>query len=213
MKRLVFPLIVLGALAGVFWRYPPIRIVRLSDPEATKEQGQGAVDATALAGKLWDEKLAAAIGGAYDADEVIAAIRKDPEAAGKSFGRKVGISRGYFYLVRGKGAITSVEKNKVGVALEDSEQTDVALATGPIFGNAVRDATGLAAANDFPNSQDFNAISQELNRRVETEAAAPLAAGAKAGQRLHFVAAIEATSAPAGSEPMKAIPIVVRFDP
>ena len=29
--------------------------------------------------------------------------------------------------------------------------------TGHIFGNAVRDGTGLLDVNDYPNSQEFNA--------------------------------------------------------
>lgn len=43
------------------------------------------------------------------------------------------------------------------------------LETGPVFGNVLRDGTGLLDVNDFPNSQDFNALSSEINRRVEEQ--------------------------------------------
>ena len=65
------------------------------------------------------------------------------------------------------------------------------LQTGLLFGNTVRDATGLLDASDFPNSQQFNEISTELigsSKRGDpsTERAMP-----SMGRQIRFVGCVE----------------------
>ena len=53
------------------------------------------------------------------------------------------------------------------VTLRDDTTTFVrTIATEFIFGNAVRDATGLININEFKNTMDFNNVSAELNRII-----------------------------------------------
>ena len=51
---------------------------------------------------------------------------------------------------------------------ENSTNAEITLQTGLVFGDAIRDGTGLLNASDYPNSQDFNDISAALNHLVET---------------------------------------------
>jgi predicted lipoprotein len=44
----------------------------------------------------------------------------------------------------------------------------VKLATEYIYGNAIRDASGLVDIKDFTNATDLNNISEELNKKVRT---------------------------------------------
>ncbi len=60
------------------------------------------------------------------------------------------------------------------------------LELGVVVDNTVREAVGVKAS-DFANSQDFNAISSELNRRVEQEVIAPNRALLKPGVVAEFV--------------------------
>lgn len=211
MKRFALPVIVLACIAGLLWRFPPIRIVRLADAAAAQQSQK--FDARAFAEKLWTDRLMPAMSEAADAVEVVAAIEQDARAARERFGRSVGVSRGYFYFLAGEGVIVSAEGNKIGVALKEGrEASDIVLAAGPIFGNAVRDAPGLLNASEFSNSQDFNAIAQELNRRVESEVIPRLKSEAQIGRRLHFVVCVEVRNEPADLKPLKAVPVSVKFE-
>ena len=58
---------------------------------------------------------------------------------------------------------------------------------GVVVGNAVRDSTGLIDVSQFANSQDFNNLSADLNRRVETLVIAPARERLQVGARVAFV--------------------------
>ena len=67
----------------------------------------------------------------------------------------------------------------------------IRLATEFIYGNAIRDASGLVEVKDFPNTADLNAISEELNKIVRTAVIPPVKGKIKKGNRLSMVAALE----------------------
>jgi predicted lipoprotein len=207
MKRFVIPLLLLVGVAGVFWRYPPIRIVKLADAQAARQEQT--FDAAAFAGKFWDEQLTRELENAADAKEVAAAIDQDPKTVREKYGRSVGVSRSYFLFLRGEGVVVSADKRRVGLALKKGQDPDVALLVGPVFGNAVRDATGLLNASDFPNSQHFNEISQELNKLVEARVLPALMKDATAGERVQFVGCAEVRSEPGDLRPLKVVPLSI----
>jgi predicted lipoprotein len=205
MKRFVMPLVVLGVVAALLWRYPPVRIVNLAEVEASKREQ--AFDAADYARRVWDEQLKPILGTAHDAAEVAAAIRQDPREARTQFGRTMGVGRGYFLFLRGEGVVVSADSRQIGLSLGGGEEVDVVLRVGPLFGNAVRDATGLVDASDFSNSQHFNAVSQELNRIVEAEVLPAVVKIAKAGRRIAFVGCAEVRNEPGDLRPLKVVPL------
>lgn len=78
-------------------------------------------------------------------------------------GRTLGLSSSTLFFLRGSGHVVSVSKKGVAFALKDGGDTaDILLPTGLLFGNAVRDGTGLLDASAFPNSQNCNDLSTEL---------------------------------------------------
>jgi predicted lipoprotein len=81
---------------------------------------------------------------------------------------------------------------------------------GPVFGNAVRDGTGLLNPSDYPNSQDFNAISSALNHLVETRVL-PKLRDAKAGMSVRFAGCAEVDDESTDLHPLHVAPIVVEF--
>jgi predicted lipoprotein len=95
-----------------------------------------------------------------------------------------------YFLVQGSGRITKVDKDVIELAFDSANPPMTALSTGLIFGNAVRDCTGLVNGSDFPNSQDFNDISTELNHIVETKVIPVLKEKASPGKTVHFVGAL-----------------------
>jgi predicted lipoprotein len=205
MPRFVLPLIVIALAAAATWRFPLFRIVPLKEREA-KAQAE-AFDAGSYADNFWTQRLDPALADAADAASVLAALESDAGAARKNFGRTVGLSRATFFFVRGRGTIVAVEKSRVGVALrDDGEQPELWLTTGPIFGNAVRDAPGLLNGEDFPNLQHFNELASELNALVESRVLPGLREAAKVGVAIEFVACVEVPGG-AVSQPLETIPL------
>ncbi|MEZ5073077.1 MAG: DUF2291 family protein [Bacteroidales bacterium] len=95
------------------------------------------------------------------------------------FGKQLGISQSWYYLVRGQ---TVEEVGEEDFRVWHRQPDTAQVATDFIFGNAVRDASGLVSIDDFVNTTDFNNVSIALNRRVSDEVVAP-PAGVRPGKR------------------------------
>ncbi|HXI75033.1 MAG TPA: DUF2291 family protein, partial [Pyrinomonadaceae bacterium] len=132
-------------------------------------QQQAAFDPAAFAKTFWEKQLLPATDRATPATEVLALLARDRAAAAKRFGRSPGLSSIVYFFVNGFGQITAIDKDSIQIALSGADgKTIVQLNTGLLFGNTVRDGCGLLNVSDFPNSQDFNDLSTELNRLTET---------------------------------------------
>jgi predicted lipoprotein len=106
-----------------------------------------------------------------------------------------------------------VTKNGVSLALKDGDgPADILLPTGLLFGNAVRDGTGLLDASAFPNSQNFNDLSSELNRIVETTLLPQLREQAKVGAKISFAGCAELGDEDTDVKPVKVIPVSVKIE-
>jgi predicted lipoprotein len=203
----ILALVVLAA--GVTWRFPLFHVVPLKASHAT--QRQAAFDAAKFAEDFWVTRLTPHLDDAADATAVLAALAADPTEARRRYGRTVGVSRSAFFLLRGRGTIVAVDKRRIGVALEDDATAPALwLSTGPIFGNAVRDASGLLRTGDFSNSQHFNSLSAELNRLVEERVLPLLVKQASPGKRIQFVCCAETVGRT--TEPLTAVPLQVTID-
>lgn len=191
------------AVGGLLWRYPLVRIRRLADSPTV-----AAFDAQAFAERFWTDDLTPALGTAADAGEVMAAIRRDGAEACRSLGRSVGLSRTCLYLVRSAGTIVAVETAGCRVAL-DGDAGEVMLATGLVFGTAVRDVTGTVDPASRTDSRELAAAATEINRLVQDRVIAPLTTAAKAGGRAEFVACGQVQGTLPVGKPWKLIPLRV----
>ncbi len=211
MKRAVLAVIALGLLAGVFWFTPLFHLVPLK-----QEQGRQAAaefSPTNFATAFWNDKLLKSLDRAADAGQVLAALTSDPQKARTQFGRALGISSSILFFLRGTGRIVSVTKKGVALTLKDDGDTaDILLPTGLLFGNTVRDGTGLLDASAFPNSQNFNDLSTELNRMVETTLLPKLREQAKVGVKISFAGCAEVAEEDADVKPLKVIPVSVKLE-
>jgi predicted lipoprotein len=85
------------------------------------------------------------------------------------------------------------------------------LITEYVFGNAVRDASGLLNINEFTNMNDFNSISEELNGIIRTNVLPPLKANAKKGMKVQWVGAIELNREHLNLDDIEVIPIEIKI--
>ena len=109
--------------------------------------------------------------------------------------------------------MVSVSDDAVGIAVtENLTNAEIALQTGLIFGDAIRDGTGLLTANDYPNSQDFNDISAALNHNVEMNVLPVLRQQAKVGGIISFTGCAEVDDETTDLHPLKVIPIETKSE-
>jgi len=209
MKRALIILAAVVAVGVLTWFFPLFHVV--SRESLRTEREQQTFNAAAFVQEFWQKKLTPALADAADATLVLTALRENPEQARTQFGRTAGLGRETMYFLRGNGTIVTVDKKEVGVSLGDEEQVDLTLQNGLLFGNTVRDATGLLSANDYPNSQQFNEISSELNRTIETQLLPPLRTAAKVGAEIEFVGCAAVTNLPRDITPLKVVPLEVKF--
>ncbi len=213
-RRLIFRFTAAIGVAVVAWVFPPFHILRLDQARGSKEKANtnANFNATEFAEKFWNERLNPALPRAHDAKTVLDAIDGDFQAAREKYGRTVGISNSYYVFVQGTGRIVNVDSRGVGLAIRDgSVGPDVVLPAGMIFGNTVRDATGLLDMDRFSNSQHFNDLSIELNRLVETRILPGLRDRAEVGKKLRFVGCAEVPRDAKRRKPLKVVPVSVEI--
>lgn len=209
MNRVVLVIAALFVGTGLTWFFPLFHIVPLTEVAAAKAHAM--FDAATFVRKFWDKQLVPSFEQAHDATEVLTAVKTDPETARKTYGKSVGIGRVFFYFLRGEGRIVALDKTAVAVScIAPDDEGDIALQSGKLFGNTIRDATGQLRASDYANSQDFNALSTELNYIAEQEVLPCLKEQAQVGRTIRFVACVEVRGS-SNQLPLKAIPVEVDF--
>jgi predicted lipoprotein len=196
MRRFLLWLIAIFIAAAFCWLCPPFRIVPLG--QAQQKQLRGAFDAPVFARAFWNQRLLPATARAVPVAELLTVLAQDPAIARQRFGRALGLTSTACFFIKGSGRIVAIDKEGISVALDDVPAgAGVRLSTELLFGNTVRDATGLLDVNEFPNSQDFNAISAELNHLVETQVLPALRSHAAIGKKIRFAGCIELEEGPA----------------
>ncbi|HEU6448016.1 MAG TPA: DUF2291 family protein [Verrucomicrobiae bacterium] len=203
--------IAVAVAAFLCWLFPLFHVVPLK--MAVAEKTAGKFDATAFVEKFWIEKLLPAANTAVNAKGLLAAIQASPSNAKTNYSRSVGLSDSYFYFLHGEGKIVAVSDDTVSIVVTgNSTNVEITLQTGLIFGDAIRDGTGLLHASAYPNSQDFNDISAALNHEVETKVLPKLREQAKVGARISFAGCAEVNDESSDLHPLNLIPIETKSE-
>jgi predicted lipoprotein len=208
MNRFVPWVIAIVMFAGVCWFFPLFHVVPLE--RAEKEKAAATFNPTEFAEKFWNGQLLKSLNKAVKAEVLLPAIQANAAEARAKFSRSLGVSDSYTYFVSGSGRVLAVSDDEISVAVTDSATTaEVSLQVGLLFSNAVRDGTGLLNVNDYPNSQDFNGLSEALNRIIETRVQPKLREKAKVGATVSFVGCAEVNDEATDLKPLKVVPIQV----
>ncbi len=180
--------IVLTALLGLVG-YQSVYIKKLS--EVNNAAGEK-FDAAIFAKKLWDEKMPAKIDSAVDLAVLMNAVTKDKEGAFQHYSNALGIGNYRYALIKTSAKVTAVNEDEIQlqIPVADSVMSAV-LATEYIYGNAIRDASGLIDIKDFPNSSDLNGLSEAMNKIVRTTVLPSFKTVIKKGDTIHIIAAVE----------------------
>jgi len=169
--------------------YKSVYIKKLSDMKVPIDEK---FDAAAFSKKLWDEKLPTKISNAVELATFIKAAQTNPADAFSKYTKALGIGNYRYALIKTEGIITHINEDDITLEIKLGDSLMMAkLATEFIYGNAIRDASGLVDVKDFPNTMDLNNISEELNKMVRKTVLPPFKAAVKKGDKIIVTGSIE----------------------
>lgn len=195
--------------ALLFYFVPLFHAVPLTQHLNNSEQP--AFDSGKFVEQFWGNALFKASQNAVPLSEVLQAINHDPQQAAQRYGQRLGLSAKVYYLVQGHGSVMQQHQEQVLLQLEADPGQQVAIEIGPIFSNAVRDASGLLKVSQFANTQQFNAISAQINLKIEQQVLPKLQHPELAlGAELHFSGALELDENREAPNPLLLIPVSIK---
>lgn len=205
MKKKIIKYSILVAAAAIVL----INSIYISDLDEMKAESLSkSFDPAHYAEDFWNNKLPSKLPEAVDAGALVRMLLQDKERAFENHSNALGIGNIRYFLVRGEGIVEDIEENFASVRSGDEETpVDVNIAIEYIFGNAVRDASGVVDINEFSNTMDFNNISAEINRIIRTKVVPPFVENVKKGDSVAFTGAIELNREILNLETFEAIPI------
>ena len=198
---------ILGFLGILLVIYLSLNIKNLEDYRANDTPK--VFDATEYAIDFWENSLPLSIENSIDIAILLESIKENPQQAFEEYGQKLGISSTWYFMVKGKGTIQSVEKEFLVISVD--ENTKVRITTDFIFGNAVRDGSGKVDISEFLNMTDFNNVSVIINKMVKEKIVAPLKAASVLGNEIEFAGAIEIQEEQISLDSLRIIPVMANI--
>lgn len=196
-----------GILAAILVLYLSLDIQNLEKQRAAANTTTfNANDYTA---RFWNDSLPVAIANAPQLPDVLKLLNENPENAFERYGKKLGISKTHYFMLKGKGTIEKIEDEFLVLVL--GENTKVKIATDFIYGNSVRDGSGKVNIDDFLNMTDFNAVSVAINKLVKDKVVSRLRKSAAVGQWLEFTGAMELSEENIDLTAISLIPVSVKL--
>ncbi|MBN1924940.1 MAG: DUF2291 family protein [Prolixibacteraceae bacterium] len=177
----------LGMVVAIVVIILSLDVQKLDKHNANETPGE--FNAAVYAHEVWNSRIPKAIDEAPEILSLLNMLASNPGKAFHDYGRKLGISSRYYFMAKGEGKVQSVEEEYLIVSMMDSLK--IKLATDFIFGNTVRDGSGVVNIDDFVNMTDFNNVSVELNKIVKEEIVGILKAKVHPGMKMDFAGTFE----------------------
>lgn len=209
MKRVVKYLLLVLVIFIV--GYQSVYFKRLSN---VKKDDSEAFDAPAFAKKMWEGALPAKLDTAIALTDLITAIQTDPSAAFQQYTYALGIGNYRYSLVKLTGTAAVIHEDDILLQVNHADSLmTVKLATEYVYGNAIRDASGLIDIKDFTNTTDLNNISEALNKTVRSHILPPFKKAVKQGDTIEVVGAVEINKEHTRLNELEVIPVRLNILP
>jgi predicted lipoprotein len=183
-------------LTGGCAKVPGIYVVE--KPGSNAAAPGGAFNANSYAAGVWSTKVVPTVlARSTDATTLLAAIKADPDTAGKKYGVQSGVGSPYSMMIKGTGRILAVAEStgagQLQVDLDPPDgRPDLSIAIGPVFlGTALRDAVGFISFSQFTNQVDYADAATALNSQVRQKVVATLDTAAATGRSVTFAGAFQ----------------------
>ncbi|MBI3719614.1 MAG: DUF2291 family protein [Sphingobacteriales bacterium] len=181
---------ILLLLAVVLVAYKSVYFEKLSERKSNNTAI--AFDATAFSKKLWLQQFPVKLDNAVALPVLMEAINKSSTTAFTQYTNALAVGNYRYALVKLDAVVTSVKEDEVLINVQAGDSVlQASLATEFIYGNSIRDASGLVQVKDYPNTSDLNSISEALNKIVRSEVLPSFKSAVKKGNTVNAVAAVE----------------------
>lgn len=178
---------------AIFLAYQSVYFRKLS---VVKSGTGNSFDPAAYAKGIWESKMPGKIDSAISLPDLMQAITNNPDSGFEELTNALAIGNYRYALVKLTGTVKQVGEDDCLISTQVADSAlDLKLATEFIFGNAIRDASGLVSVLDFPNTDNLNGISESLNKIVRTAIVPPFRKNVKVGDKLSMVGALETNMA------------------
>lgn len=209
MQKIIKYILILLAIALV--GYKSIYLKKLSE---VKNEADEKFDAVAYTKKLWDERLPEKSDSAISLTDLITAIEANPADAFTKHSNAMAIGNYRYSLVKVTGTVAIVNEDDIILQVNHADSLmRIKLATEFIYGNAIRDASGLLDIKDFSNTTDLNNISEELNKTVRTAVLPSFKKQVKAGDKIEVTGAIEVNKEHIRLNELELLPVRLKILP
>jgi predicted lipoprotein len=194
---------ILVIVVVAFVIYNSIYFRKLNELQNTGTQKFNAVTYT---NNFMEKKLTPALTNAIGLNDLMAKLQTSKDKTFDDYSHALAIGNQRYFLVKGKGIITAVNDDDVTIKMDSTNKT-VLIATEFIYGNAIRDASGLIDNNTFTNTTDFNNVSAEINKTIRTTVIPEFKKTAKVGAVVEFAGALELNKEHMNLDKLEIIPI------
>ena len=165
------------------------------------------------------------------ATEILSVLHRDIPGAIRQYATQTkDVSSTHFFLLKGCGKAVVVTPEGVSLSLEDADgkvvgkvgvgaasevegeiggERRIILVTDLIFGNTVRNASGLVDSDQFPDSMDYNRVSEAINAKIMNDVIPVFRDEVKKGSMVVFFGAAQVFENDPQIRPWKVIPIQV----
>lgn len=209
MQKIIKYTLLLLAIALV--GYKSIYIKKLSE---VKKAADEKFDAVTYTKKLWEERLPAKLDSAVSLIALIGAIETNPADAFSKYSNAIAIGNYRYSLVKAIGTVAIVNEDDIILQVGHADSLmKIKMATEFVYGNAIRDASGLLDIKDFSNTTDLNNISEELNKTVRTVVLPAFKNQLKAGDKIEVTGAIEINKEHIRLNELELLPVRIKILP
>lgn len=181
---------IIAAAALLFISYHSVYFEKLSDVRRA-ESGDN-TDMEAYTRDFWENKLPLSMDKAIDIKDLVTRVKADPEETFAAYAHALGIGDLQYFMVKGEGQTTMIADNQVELLILGRDGNfKLRIETELVYGNSVRDASGLLNMNAFKNTSEFNEVSAGLNKIIRKEILPPFRKEVKEGDVVRFIGAVE----------------------
>ena len=142
----------------------------------------------------WQDPIISSFSNAIELNELLTALKQNPEGAAENYGRREGNSA-YNFMVKGEAKVLTLDtSSRAGLLNLDlapyDGTSDLSLAIGPVIrGTALRGVLAFIKFNDFTNQLEFADVSKALHLRVMSNVIETFDLEASVGKTIQFAGA------------------------
>lgn len=136
-------------------------------------------------------------------------MQSNPETTFEKYGNRLGIGNSAYFMIQSTGKIIDIKDGLYTIA--DEKNGIVYIDTKYIFGNAIRDASGLVKLTDFKTNAQFNKVSESLNDIIRNDVIPKEISKVKVGDTISFSGAIKLSKKQNLQEKISVIPSQIKL--